>query len=439
MRISIFGIGYVGAVSAACLAEFGHVVTGIDLSREKTEALSKGQTPVVEARLDELISTNVRRSRLLATMDAESAVADSEISFIAVGTPSLADGSASLTAVTSVLESIGGAIRKKNGSHVVVMRSTVPPGTGDQLAIPLLEKTSGRQLGDGLHYYSNPEFLREGSAISDFQSPPFTLIGTPETDDGAAQLRSLYKAIEAPVHVVPLRVAETVKLISNVYHAVKLSFANEAGGVLAAAGVDPREVFRIFCEDRTLNISAAYLRPGFAFGGSCLPKDVRSFLHILEQTARAAPMLGAVLDSNASVIERAFQMIGRHGRRPVAQIGLAFKQGTDDLRESPYVTLAERLIGRGYDLRVFDRSVNLARLIGANKAYIEREVPHIERLLAPDIETALQTAEIVVIGHVAESDHPALMAGLDGKIVIDLAGYPNLSSHPGIRYEGFCW
>ncbi len=438
MRISIFGIGYVGAVSCGCLSELGHQVVGVDVSAEKVEMLRQGRSPIIEADIGELIAGNATRGRLTAMSDVAEAVATTDISFIAVGTPSAADGSVSLTAIDAVLTSIGAAIAKKSGPHTVVMRSTVPAGTAENHAIPTLEAASGRKLGHGLFYYSNPEFLREGSAVRDFHAPAMTLIGAPAGDD-AAMLREIYAPIAAPVQVVSYKVAESAKHLSNLYHAVKLSFANEAGAVLAALGVDSREAFRIFCEDRELNVSAAYLRPGFAFGGSCLPKDTRSFLALAEQSGVAIPFLRQVMPSNDAVVERAFAMIAAHGRQPVAQFGLAFKPGTDDLRESPYVTLAERLIGRGFGLRIFDRSVNLASLLGANRTYIEREIPHIERLMAPTVRETLQGCSIVVVGHVNGEDRRELIDALDGQAVIDLAGIPALASHPRIKYHGFCW
>ena len=438
MKISICGIGYVGAVSSGCLAEMGHEVIGVDVSAEKVAMLSAGQSPIVEAEISELIAGNAARGRLTATTDIAAAVANTDLTFIAVGTPSAADGSVSLRAVDAVLESIGRAIAAKPGPHTVVMRSTVPPGTAETRAIPALEAASGRKLGQGLHYYSNPEFLREGSAVRDFHAPAMTLIGAPAGDDGSI-LRELYAPIAAPVQVVPYRVAESAKHLSNVFHAVKLAFANEAGAVLAALGVDAREAFRIFCEDRVLNVSSAYLKPGFAFGGSCLPKDTRSFLALADQAGVAVPFLKQVMPSNTAVVERAFSAIAAHGRKPVALFGLAFKPGTDDLRESPYVTLAERLIGKGYDLRIFDRSVNVASLLGANRSYIEREIPHIDRLMVPDVRAALQGAEIVVVGHVNGEDRRELLDALDGQLVLDLAGLPALAANTRITYEGFCW
>jgi GDP-mannose 6-dehydrogenase len=438
MRISIFGVGYVGIVSCGCLAELGHDVVGVDISPDKVAMLAAGRSPIVEAEIDGLIADGVRSGRLTATTHVADAVTRSDVSFISVGTPSAPNGAVSLTAVDAVVTSIGQALRAKPGIHTVVMRSTVPPGTAEDRVIPLLEAAAGRSLGDRLHYYSNPEFLREGSSVADFRLPPFTLIGAQPGDDASVP-RAIYQSITAPLHVAPYRVAESVKHISNVYHAVKLAFANEAGAVLAAAGVDAREAFRLMCEDRVLNISPAYLRPGFAFGGSCLPKDVRSFLALADGRDVPTPLLDQLLPANDAIIEQAYQAIARHGRQTVSLFGLAFKQGTDDLRESPFVLLAERLLGKGFDLRIYDRYVQVARLMGSNRAYIEREIPHLERLMVADPAEALEGGGIAVIGHIAPEDRPALLAALAGHVVIDLAGWAELRDHPGIAYHGLHW
>ena len=438
MRISVFGIGYVGTVSCGCLAELGHDIVGVDISPEKVAMLAAGRSPIVEEAIDTLIAGAVKQGRLTATDDVAAAVSGTEVSFISVGTPSAADGSVALGAVENVIKAIGAAIRAKPGAHAVIMRSTVPPGTAEDRIIPLLELASGRRLGDGLSYYSNPEFLREGSSVRDFRAPPFTLIGTPPGDD-AAVLREIYAAIDAPVYVAPIRLAESVKHISNVFHAVKLTFANEAGAILAAHGVDAREALRLLCEDRVLNISPAYLRPGFAFGGSCLPKDVRSFLALADQRGVAAPMLKHLMPANQAIIDRTFEAVVRHGRQAVALFGLAFKQGTDDLRESPFVLLAEKLLGKGYDLRIYDRFVRVATLMGSNRAYIDREIPHLERLMVASPDAALSGARIAVIGHVAAEDRAELLASLTDHVVIDLVGLADLRTHSGITYEGLCW
>lgn len=438
MRLSVFGIGYVGVATCGCLAELGHELVAVDIVPEKVAMLAAGRSPIVEDRIDGLIAEAVRQGRLTATEDTAAAIARSDLSVIAVGTPSGPDGGVALGAVEAVAAAIGQALRHKAENHTIVMRSTLPPGTAEERVIPILERESGRRLGEGLAYYANPEFLREGSAVQDFRSPPFTLIGAPPGDD-AADLRTLYAPIGAPVHVTSYRVAESVKHVSNVFHAVKLAFANEAGSILAAYGVDAREAFRLLCEDRVLNISPAYLRPGFAFGGSCLPKDVRSFLSLADRRNVATPFLRQVLPGNQAVVERVFELVARHGRQPVALFGLAFKQGTDDLRESPFVMLAERLLGRGFELRIYDRFVQVARLMGANRAYIDREIPHLERLMVISPQAALSGSRIAVVGHVAAEDRPALLEALAGHVVIDLAGLPDLRAHPGIDYHGLCW
>ena len=438
MKISVFGVGYVGAVSAGCLVSLGFDVVAVDISPDKIALLNRGISPIVEAEIDTLIAGAVAGGRLRATDDVAGAVRDTDVSFISVGTPSAADGSVSLRAVDEVVRTIGQAIGAKPEKHVVVMRSTVPPGTAEDRVIPALEAASGKRHGEGFVYYSNPEFLREGTSVRDFHAPPFTLIGAAHGDDAPA-LRAIYAAVDAPVHVAPYRIAESVKYLSNAYHAVKLAFANEAGSVLAAYGVDAREAFRLFCEDRSLNISPAYLRPGFAFGGSCLPKDMRSFLALADHKDVAAPFLGHVMPSNDAVIARTFELVAKHPRGRVALLGLAFKPGTDDMRESPFVVLAERLIGKGYDLRIFDRYVDTARLVGSNRAFIDKEIPHLDRLLLPTIEEALADAPLIILGHIGAQDRPALLAHLKDQVVIDLAGIPVVQAHPGIRYQGLCW
>ncbi len=438
MRISVFGIGYVGAVSCGCLAGAGHEIVGVDVAADKVAMLARGQSPIVEDEIDTLIAEGVRAGRLRATDDVMAAVRETEVSFISVGTPSGPDGSVSLRAVDEVVASIGKALRDKNGTHTVVMRSTVPPGTAEDRVIPSLEWSSGKRHGEGFRYYSNPEFLREGSSVRDFHAPPYTLIGAAPGDDGAV-LREIYRGVTGDVHVAPYRVAESVKMLANAYHAVKLAFANEGGAILSALGVDARAAYKLFCEDRVLNISPAYLQPGFAFGGSCLPKDMRSLLALADSAHVPAPFLKEVLPSNQAVIDRTFEAIAKHGRGRLALFGLAFKQGTDDLRESPFVVLAERLIGKGWDLTIFDRFVQVARLTGSNRAYIEREIPHLERLLAPEPVDAVRGADLVVVGHVSKADRPALLAALDGHKVLDLAGIPELREHKAITYQGLCW
>ena len=438
MKLSIFGMGYVGVVSGACLAKLGHEVIGVDVNAGKVGLLAAGRPPIVEAGIDDLIAETVAAGRLVATTDGAWAVAQSDVSFISVGTPSGRGGAPSLFALEAVAAEIGRAIAQKPGGHTVVVRSTVPPGTVEERVAPILCRSSGRELGRGLALCSNPEFLREGSAVRDFGEPPFTLIGS-MSDDGFDVMREIYRGIHAPLIRTSIPTAESIKYLCNVFHAVKIGFANEIGSVLRSRGVDAREAMRIFCEDHILNISPAYLRPGFAFGGSCLPKDVRGFLAMAKAEGVELPFLGNLLASNEQHIERAFQMVASGGRRRVALFGLAFKPGKDDLRESPLVTLAERLIGKGFELAIFDRHVAVARLVGANREFIDREIPHLERLLRSTPEAALDGAEIIVIGHAGSVEAAAIAAGHGGRRIVDLQGVAEIERLESPAYQGICW
>ncbi len=438
MRISIFGLGYVGTVSSACFAALGHTIIGVDLASERVAAVRRGRSPIVEPQIDLLIADAASAGRLTATDGAPEAIQQTDLSLICVGTPSAEDGSVSLREIDSVIAAIGDAIAAKSSPHVVVMRSTVPPGSAKSRVIPVLEQRSGRRLGAGLSYYSNPEFLREGCAVADFYAPPFTLFGA-FPGDRADILRELYETVQAPQVVTSFRIAESVKYLSNTYHAVKIAFANEAGAILSAHGVNSREAFRVFHLDQTLNISPAYLQPGFAFGGSCLPKEVRSFLALARSSGVAAPFLDSVLSSNQSVIERALDKITSFGRGRISLFGLAFKAGTDDLRESPFVVLAERLLGKGYDLRIFDSAVRRAMQNARTSAYIENHFPHLAHRIGESARDVLDGSSLAVIGHVASEDRPGLVAALREQTVIDLAGIPELATVQGVEYLGFCW
>lgn len=438
MKVSVFGLGYVGAVSCACLPELGHDVIGVDTNPVKVKLINEGQSPVVEEGIDELIRAAIDAGKLSATDDASRAVSDSELSLISVATPSNPNYSPDLRAVDRVIQAIGVAIRDKAAWHTVALRSTVAPGTTEERVQPLLEQSAGRKIGDRLSLVFNPEFLREGSSVKDFHRPPQTVIGSFD-ETGFEVLERLYQGVPGAVVRTTPRVAESVKYLCNVFHALKIVFANEAGSVLKASGLDGREVMRIFCQDTQLNISPAYLRPGFAFGGSCLPKEVKGFLALARQLEVPVPALEALLESNAGHVDRAFQMIARDGRRRVALFGLAFKPGTDDLRDSPLVTLAERLLGRGFGLSIYDGFVKVSRLLGKNKEFIDREVPHLDRLLAPTPEQALRGAEIIVVGHAEQATRQVIVAHARGRRIVDLSGYAELRSSAGADYEGICW
>jgi GDP-mannose 6-dehydrogenase len=437
MKVSILGMGYVGVVSAACLAKLGHSVIGVDVNAEKVALINGGQSPIVEPGVPELLAEVVASGACVATCDAAAAVAASDISMISVGTPSGRTGAPSLEAIDAVALQLGEAIGRKSTPHVVVVRSTVPPGTVRDRIAPVIARASGRRLGDGLEILDNPEFLREGRALADFERPPFTLIGA-SSDQAVAAARALYQGIEAPFIITDERTAESIKYLCNIFHAVKIGFANEVGAVLKSLGVDARTAMEVFCQDRVLNISPAYLRPGFAFGGSCLPKDLRGFLALAAGEHVDVPFLGSLLESNDRHVDRAFEMIVKGGRRRIAFFGLSFKSGTDDMRESPLVSLAEKLIGKGYELAIYDHDVELARLTGANKAFIEREIPHLERLLKPTVAETLAGAGVIVVGHAGAADAAEIAARHDGRTLIDLQGVAALEQ-AGADYQGICW
>ena len=437
VSVSVFGLGYVGCVSAACFAKEGHTVVGCDVSQTKVDLVNAGKATIVEAGIGELVAEMRASGRLRATTSAAEAVHATDISLIAVGTPSRPNGGIDLGYITRVCEEIGTAIKAKKGPHIVVIRSTVLPGTTEEVVIPALERTSGRTVGPDLGVCMNPEFLREGTSIRDFYDPPFTLVGS--RDPAAArQVLALYQGIDSATHITDLRVAEMVKYSCNSYHGLKVAFANEIGNICKALSIDSHEVMRLFCEDTKLNVSAAYLKPGFAFGGSCLPKDLRAITYRARQSDVATPILSATLESNQAQIRRAFDMIMATGRKKVGVLGLSFKAGTDDLRESPMVTLIEMLIGKGVPLAIHDDHVSSARLIGANREYIEREIPHIWTLMRPTVGEVLDEAEVIVIGNGSPEYRGIQPQVADGQIVVDLvrAFGPRLSD---ARYQGICW
>jgi GDP-mannose 6-dehydrogenase len=437
-RVSVFGLGYVGCVSAGCLAKEGHEVIGVDVAADKVALVNAGTATIVEDGVQELIASVVSAGRLRATTDVNKAVAETEVSLVCVGTPSRANGGLDLKYVERVCTEIGGAIRAKGSIHTVVIRSTVLPGTVHDLVIPALEAGSGLKSGVGFHVCANPEFLREGTSIKDFYDPPFTVIGS-ESEEGAQAVRDLYGGLDAPVFVVPVRVSEMIKYTCNAFHGLKVAFANEIGNICAAQGIDSHEVMRIVCEDRKLNISAAYLRPGFAFGGSCLPKDLRAVTFRARELDIETPLLRAVLESNALQVERAFRLIVDSGKKKVGVLGLAFKPGTDDLRESPLVALVERLIGRGFEVRVYDRYVREAQITGANKTFIEKEIPHIWSLMAESPDEIIDGADVLVLG--TDIARSVVLSGerTKDKAIIDLVRVRDrvVESAPG--YRGITW
>jgi len=436
MKLSIFGLGYVGCISAACFAKEGHTVIGVDVNSNKVEMINAGNSPIVEAGIGPLLDEVVKANRLSATTDSAAAVRNSDVSLVCVGTPSNPNGSLDLRYVTRVCAEIGAALKEKNGLHVVVIRSTMLPGTIESVVIPTLEEHSEKQVGIDFGVAINPEFLREGSSLKDFYAPPFTLIGA-DDNDTTATVRSLYSGVDAPVIATSVKTAEMVKYVCNCFHALKVSFANEVGNICKAVGVDSHEVMDIFCRDTKLNLSSYYLKPGFAFGGSCLPKDLRAINYKAKQVDVDVPVLSSILPSNRQQIERAVEMVLATGKKRVGILGFSFKAGTDDLRESPMVTLIETLIGKGLQLSIYDRDVSLARLFGANKEYIEGQIPHIAQLMSTSIEDVLGFAEILVVGNKAEEFKDIERKQREGQVVIDLVRLFDKTSSDS--YQGICW
>ena len=436
MNLSVFGIGYVGCVSAACFAKEGHDVTGVDVNPTKVEIINSGQSPIVEPGISEIMQEAVDSGRLRATTSAAEAVSKSGVSLVCVGTPSNPNGSLDLRYVSRVCEEIGAALRTKQERHVVVIRSTMLPGTIENVVVPTLEQTSGKKAGLDFGVCINPEFLREGTSLRDFYAPPFTLIGA-DDDQTVATVRALYAHIDAPLFQTDVKTAEMIKYVCNTFHALKVSFANEVGNICKALAIDSHAVMEIFCQDTKLNLSPYYLKPGFAFGGSCLPKDLRAITYKAKQLDVEVPVMGSILPSNRLQIERAVAMVARTGKKKVGVLGFSFKAGTDDLRESPMVVLIETLIGKGYKVSLYDRDVSLARLFGANKQYIEREIPHISQLMCSTIDEVLESSEVIIIGNKAAEFRPAAAKLRTGTAVIDLVRLFDQTSDD--TYEGICW
>jgi GDP-mannose 6-dehydrogenase len=436
MRINVYGLGYVGSVSAACLAADGHDVLGIDVDHGKVATINKGLSSVVEAGLPELIHAGMQSGRLRAATEPSGA---SDVSLVCVGTPSRDNGSLCLDYVSRVTTGLGAYLKRLSSYHVVCVRSTVLPGTVEGLVIRTLEDESGKKAGRDFGVCMNPEFLREGSSIRDYRCPPFTLIGELDERSGDV-IAGIYSNVAAPVIRTRLEVAEMVKYAGNAFHAMKITFANEVGIICKRLGLDGREVMDIVCRDEKLNISKAYLQPGFAFGGSCLPKDLRALLHKAKELDLEPQVLRSILQSNNQQVDEAYHIIRKTGKKRIAVLGLSFKPGTDDLRESPIATLVEMLVGKGYRVTIYDREVSLARLHGANKNYIEHFIPHISCLMKPTLETTLDGAEVVVVAK-RSAEFDAVLETIDGtRCVIDLVRIPDeLRKQKGLEYEGICW
>jgi GDP-mannose 6-dehydrogenase len=437
MRVCVIGLGYVGAVTAVCLARDGHSVLGIDLDPVKLDLLRRGQPPIIEEGLHDVTRAAAESGRLEVADRVDERIAACDLIFVCVGTPSAPNGSQNLGAVERVAEQIGSALKSASGFPVVVVRSTIYPGTTDSVVRPLLEKASGKGANRDFGLCFQPEFLREGSSIKDYYTPPFTIVGS-DSPRAIEPLRQLFGALPCEFIVTDTRNAEMMKLACNAFHALKVSFANEIGRLGRSLGVDAREVMDLMCKDRSLNISPAYMKPGYAYGGSCLPKDLRALQYMAKRNDVELPLLAGIAHSNVQHIEHAFAMVRESGHKRVGMIGLSFKAGTDDLRESPLVTLAEQLIGKGYDLRIYDPAVSLARLVGANKRYIEHTIAHIGSLLSESLEEVAQHAEILIVGHRTPEAAALVAQGLTaGKRIVDLVGLADAGAQAG--YAGICW
>ena len=437
MRVSVFGLGYVGTVSAGCLASDGHEVIGVDPVPTKVDLINRGQSPIIETDIGEIIASAAKAGRLRATGDPAQAIRETVLSFVCVGTPSQANGNLDLRYIRRICEQIGEALKNKTVRHTVVIRSTILPGTMHKIVIPTLEEFSGKKAGVEFGVCNNPEFLREGSAVKDFRSPPKTVIGELDKASGD-MLTKLYEKLEAPLIRTDLETAEMVKYVDNSWHALKIGFANEIGNLCKSFGIDAHAVMNIFCQDRKLNISPAYLLPGFAFGGSCLPKDLRALSYQAKMHDLDLPILTSILPSNEMQITRGLQLVMEKGHTRVGVLGFTFKAGTDDLRESPMIEIIERLIGKGYDLRIYDKNVNIASLVGANRDFILNHIPHISKLMVGDIDAVLSHAQTVVIGN-KDPDFKEVPERLhEGQFLVDFVRIIKGRSKNG-KYDGICW
>lgn len=437
MKISIFGLGYVGTVSAGCFAKDGHAVIGVDPVPAKLDLVSKGFSPIVEGEIGEIIAEVVKSGQLQVTADPDHAILSTDLSFVCVGTPSQTNGNLDLRYIRRICEQIGAALKLKTTYHTVVIRSTILPGTMRNVVISVLEEFSGKVAGTDFGVCHNPEFLREGSAVKDFNSPPMTVIGELDQLSGCI-LAQLYEKLDAPLIRTDLQVAEMIKYVDNSWHALKVGFANEIGNLSKAFGVDGHRVMDIFCQDKKLNISSAYLKPGFAFGGSCLPKDLRALAYTAKLHDLELPILTSVLPSNEIQLNRGLKLIMEKGHRRIGVLGFSFKAGTDDLRESPMIEVIERLIGKGYDLRIYDKNVKIASLVGANRDFILNRVPHISRLMVDHVDAILDHSQTIVIGNKDPEFQDVPHQLRDGQSIVDLVRISDQRSGNG-KYDGICW
>ena len=436
MNISVFGLGYVGAVSCACFAKLGHQVTGVDVNEQKVNLILEGKSPIVEKDLDEYVAEGIEKGTITATTDVRTAIQDTDISIVCVGTPSQINGNIDLTYIYKVCTEIGEVLKDKDSFHTVVIRSTVIPGTIAQCA-QIIEDVSGKKHLEHFGVASNPEFLRESTAIEDFWNPPYTVIGT-ESERSEQQLKKLYQDINAPIFALKPEESEMIKYANNNFHALKITFANEIGNVCKELGVDGHKVMEVVASDHKLNLSSYYLKPGFAFGGSCLPKDVRGLNYRAKMLDVKVPLLSSLLPSNEYQVQRGLQLIYKTGKQKIGFLGFAFKAGTDDLRESPVVELIETLMGKGYDLALYDSNILLSQLMGKNKDYLTGRIPHIARLLKKEVQQVMDHADVIVIGNKAPEFREAVAQARPDQMIIDLVRIDKEKVTQD-NYVGICW
>ena len=437
MQISVFGLGYVGSVSLACLAQSGHVIIGVDISQSKVDLINRGESPIIEKDMGRIIKTQRQKGKISATADVKAAILQTEVSFICVGTPSTKQGHLNLDGIFGVARDIAGALARKRGFHVVVIRSTVLPGTNQKIT-ELIERTSNKKSGKDFTVVSNPEFLREGTAVQDFDNPPYTLIGTADAR-GMESMKRVYKYIDAPLVQVDTKIAELIKYVNNSFHALKICFANEIGSICKALDIDSHRLMEAFCLDTKLNISPSYLKPGFAYGGSCLPKDLGALCAIAHDHYLKCPVLENIESSNENQKNRVLEDIVGFGKQKIGFLGLSFKEGTDDLRSSPIVDILEKLLGKGFDIKIFDRSVSLAKLVGGNKDYIMQRIPFISRFLADDISEVISQSDVIVIVNKENGFRGALGKIAKDKAVLDLVNLDFRGRKTLGNYHGVSW
>lgn len=437
MRVSVFGLGHVGATTAACLAREGHQVVGVDISRERIELFNSGKSPLLEEKLGEIIEDAVAKGNLSATLDTKAALADTDLSFICVGTPSGAEGDLDLTYVLRVTEKIGQLLKLKSSLHTLIYRSTLLPGTTEERLIPLLEESSGKKIYLDFDVCYNPSFMREGSCVADFYDPPFTVVGQ-QSEQAARVLEEVYAFLHMPFELTSIKSAELLKFACNSFHAVKANFANEIGAIAKRLGLDGHELMRLFRLDEKLNLSETYLEPGLPLGGPTLPKDVRGLLHLASKLDCPTPLLDALQASRQAQIEQGIKLVTSLGAKKIGILGLAFKNGTDDLRESPQIVLAERLLADGYELLLYDKYVNPSKILGANKEYAEAKLPILDRLFASSVEDVIHNSEVIVIGH-REEDYVAAVRKVKDRQLVDFARAVHDPSQMGDNYHGIYW